>query len=156
MAGFNDYLDFGKLTESFMVDYSRLCEKIYKQWHLQAPLEEFEGYCVEKLVVRIPMFDSTRSNIGNYVYNLILNEARRVHSRELSDNPVDLEEVSPYLEDTSDYGSLVDDVYDFACLAYKRGLYIDQTSLIARYQTCQMTPLVKVFTWFRRRASELH
>lgn len=147
--GLLEYEEKGEITKNFLADYEKLCLKIYSRWSLIMDFEEFYGYCVEKLVVRLASFDSTRSNIGNYVFNLILNEARRCYSREKHLSSADYDTVMLY--QACDDQSLVQDIWEFACFCYKKGVYVDQKKLLSDYQEGLETPAVKTFTWLRAR-----
>lgn len=151
--GLLEYQTKGTLTKNFLEDYSHLCKKIYSHWRLRMDISEFYECCVEKLVTRITAFDPARSNIGNYCYNLILNEARRIHSLESHLVSSELEEVLLYQEAPDN--SLIQDIWKLAVLAYNKGIYLNQEQLLADYQRGLgknenvSSPLCTVFCWLR-------
>lgn len=146
--GLLDYVQTQQITSDFLQDFNNLCKKIYKRWCLSCSLEDFIGYCTEKLVLRISGFEPSKGNIQNYVYNLILNEARRVYSAGKHLSNTDLDVVSLYTESSTDTDSLLRKLWDFAIYAYQHGIWVNQKQLLANYQCKNMTPAVKAFVWF--------
>lgn len=145
--GLLEYEERGELTKAFLEDYNHLCKKIYSHWILRMDFTEFYGCCVEKLVLRIKAFDPKRSTIGNYCYNVILNEARRVYSLEKHLTPSEMDDVLLYHEAPRE--DLIIDIWKFAILAYNKGIYVDQEQLLADYQRKKATPACTVFCWLR-------
>lgn len=147
--GLLDYEKTGELTKNFLEDFNFVCKKIYSRWKLNLSVDDFISYCTEKLLLRIGAFDPSRSNIGNYIFNLVLNEARRIHS--LDSHLVEKEAEEFLLYRASPEDTLSMDIWKFALYAYRLGVFINQEQLLADYQRGLSKPWVIVFAWMRSR-----
>lgn len=145
--GLLEYEATGEITKNFLEDFNFVCKKIYSRWKLNLSVEDFISCCTEKMLLRISAFDSTRSNIGNYIFNLVLNEARRIHSLDLHLVDTAAEEFLLYKASPAD--DLIYDIWRFALYAYSLGIYVNQEQLLADYQRGLDKPWVTVFAWMR-------
>ena len=143
--GFLDYTTTGEITNQFIEDYYRLTAKIYSYWSLTMPYEDFRDFCVEKLVNRISNFDPAKGLIGTFVYNIILNEARRIHSKEKHEATLEIEvaDETEYKANTRVYEALTYFVED----AKRKGITISYDRTLAGYQLQEKEPYARAFTW---------
>jgi hypothetical protein len=135
-TGFYSYLETGEFTSDFISDVDRLIQKIYGWWSLYETLDEFVASCWTKIVNSLKIYEEQNGRetgpLSTYLYQVIMNEARRVHSKH---KRMVLEDASDVLERRNGVeaspGALFSPEYDldlrdrlclFARKAYKMGV----------------------------------
>lgn len=149
--GFDTYFIDYKITQEFIGELEHLCRVIYGRWSLRVTEEDFYGFCLERVVDRLPHFDGKRGTIQNYVYTIVLNEARRIWSKERRVVNVedDVLDVLPVQGHTSALASLVYALHDFARRAWDMGVYVGQVKVLSDVQSGVLSPEARAFHWLR-------
>jgi hypothetical protein len=152
-TGFYDYLETGEYTPSFIEDVDVLIAKTYRRWSLYETADEFRSFCWTKIVNSLKIYDEQNGRetgpLSTYLYQVIMNEARRIwskHRKMVLEDPLEAQEPSGVDEDRSDLG-LRDRLCDFAKRAYSMGVYVDQDVLYRNYCSGKDSSGVKAFKW---------
>jgi hypothetical protein len=156
-TGFLSYLETGEFTPDFISDVDRLIKKIYNRWRLYEDLSEFHAFCWAKIVRSMRIYEEQngreRGPVSTYLYQVIMNEARRLHSkfkRVTCDDAEDVLDQGLSASDSSGFHEdfdLRDRLRSFAIRAYHLGVFVDQEFLLKNYCGGISSPGVKAFTW---------
>lgn len=156
MNGFLSYVETGKIDEGFIHDYTYLCKKIYRRWKLPVSEEDFVGFCIEKLCNRVHFFQPEKGSISNFLFQMILNEANRIYSKNKRNVSTDLDLISsPTYVGAGDTASvdrdakLKEDIEAFYLYALSMRVYIDKEQLKYKYQCGDLAAPVKSFMWWK-------
>ena len=158
-SNFDIYLETGEYSSGFITDVNKMITKVYKRWDLYEDADEFRGFCWTKLVRALRTYDeqdgrSFPTTLSTYLYQVIMNEARRVYSKHKKMSSVDMDDLprqdrlwSSPAGAVGDSLSVRDRLCGFARRAYLRGVAVNQGSLFHNYLIGRMSPAVKAFMW---------
>jgi hypothetical protein len=156
-SGFNSYLSSGKFTPDFIDDVDTMISKVFSRWRLYETEDEFRAFCWTKIVGSLKIYDEQGGRetgpLSTYLYQVIMNEARRIHSKYSkfsSDNASELVEQVDTVSHGDVSGSdldLRDRLCSFARRAFGMGVYVDQYVLCRNYYAGTDSPGVKAFKW---------
>jgi hypothetical protein len=160
-TGFSSYLTTGKITPDLIEDVDMMISKVCRRWSLYETADEFSAFCWTKIVRSLRTYDEQGGReigpLSNYLYQVIMNEARRLYSKHKKMAMDDVE----VLLDSNAYGTsfsptnprssqdmvLRDYIRDFATRAYRLGIFINQQKVYRNYCMEFGTPTVKAFMW---------
>jgi hypothetical protein len=156
-TGFYSYLETGEFTPDFMSDVSRLIKKIYNRWRLYEDYDEFKASCWAKIVRAMRTYEEQNGRekgpVSTYLYQVIMNEARRLYSKfkritydsaeEVMDQSVEIHNVGWMREDFN----IRDRILEFAIRAYSMGVFVDQGVLYRNYSQGIDSAGVRAFKW---------
>jgi hypothetical protein len=154
-TGFYEYLETGEYTPGFIGDVDVLIAKVYRRWSLYETIDEFHSFCWAKIVNSLKIYDEQGGRetgpLSTYLYQVIMNEARRIwskHRKMVLEDPSDVSEHSVATGDRtgSDLG-LRDRLCAFARRAYSMGVHVDQGVLYRNYCSGKDSSGVRAFKW---------
>jgi len=151
-TGLTSYLSSGDFTPDFIDDVNMMISKIYASWTLYEDEDEFNASCWTKIVSSLKIYNRD-GNLSTYLYQVIFNEAQRIHSKHKRMSCDDIDELpgrNPVLFQVSareDDLMVRDRVHEFACMAYEMGVFVNQKELYRNYLLSNLTPAVKAFMW---------
>ena len=152
-SGLSTYLSTKEFTQDFMDDVDMMISKTYISWSLYEDEEEFRSSCWTKIVSALEIFDASVGLLSTYLYQVIWNEAQRIHSKHKRMTYDDLDELPKFnkvwaVERSEDEDlELRSRVCSFARSAYAMGVYVRQESVYRNYILGNLTPAVKAFMW---------
>ncbi|MDR2403189.1 MAG: hypothetical protein LBD78_04090 [Spirochaetaceae bacterium] len=156
-TGFYSYLETGEFTKDFIADVDRLIKKIYSRWRLYEDYDEFHAFCWAKIVRAMRTYEEQNGReigpVSTYLYQVIMNEARRLYSKFKKVTYDDVDEVlemgviSQGSVESQDDFDVRDRLRGFAVRAYGMGVFVDQNSLYKNYCQGVSSAAVKAFTW---------
>jgi len=158
-TGFASYLKAGEFTPDFISDVDGMITKVYRRWSLYEGVDEFSAFCWTKLVKSLRIYDEQggreRGPLSTYLYQVIMNEARRLYSKHRKMAVDDIDEMpnptywgyQPGVYNASADLDLRDRLCDFARMAYGLGVHVDQEKVYRNYYLGCNTPAVKAFMW---------
>jgi hypothetical protein len=156
-SGFNSYLSTGKFTSDFIEDVDTMISKVFSRWTLYETEDEFRSFCWVKIVNSLKIYDEQGGRetgpLSTYLYQVIMNEARRIHSKFRkfsSDDASELAEQVGAVSHKDAHGEDLDlrsRICAFARRAYRLGVYVDQVVLFRNYCSGLDSPGVKAFKW---------
>jgi hypothetical protein len=159
-TGFYSYLETGEFTPDFISDVDRIIKKVYRRWRLYEDYDEFHAFCWAKLVRAMRTYEEQNGReigpVSTYLYQVIMNEARRLYSKFKKITYDDVDEV---LEEGKAPGAYKggdgfsgdfdarDRLREFAARAYDMGIFVDQDLLYGNYTKGIFSAGVKAFIW---------
>jgi hypothetical protein len=154
-TGFYEYLETGEYTSGFIEDVDVLIAKIYRRWSLYETSDEFHSFCWAKIVNSLKIYDEQGGRetgpLSTYLYQVIMNEARRIwskHRKMASEDPSNVSESHGGSEDQSRSDLwLRGRLCAFARRAHSMGIYIDQGVLYRNYCSGKDSSGVRAFKW---------
>ena len=152
-TGLTSYLVSNQYTPDFIDDVGMMISKVYAMWSLYDDEEEFTASCWTKIVNSLKIYNKDSGSLSTYLYQVIWNEAQRIHSKHKRMAFDDIDEIPKSFQVWTNAISFDDDlmlrdrVCSFACRAYEMGIYINQSSLYRNYLLSNLTPAVKAFMW---------
>ena len=152
-VGFASYFETGEFTPEFISDVDDMILRIFKRWSMYENFDEFSSFCWTKIVNSLPRYDEQKGRLSTYLYQVIMNEARRLYSKHRRMAMVDIDEMPdpnywgiPHEEAGSDL-EIRDRLCTFARFAYRCGIFVDQVKVYKNYLFRSYTPAVKAFIW---------
>jgi hypothetical protein len=156
-TGFYSYLETGEFTADFMADVDRLIKKIYGRWSLYEDYSEFHAFCWAKIVRAMRTYEEQNGRetgpISTYLYQVIMNEARRLYSKFKKVTYDDVDEVveqgmgARHSDGFHEDLDIRDRLRAFAIRAYNMHVRVDQKILYNNYYQGIETAAVKAFKW---------
>jgi hypothetical protein len=156
-SGFNSYLSTGEFTPDFIEDVDVMISKVFSRWKLYETEDEFRSFCWAKIVNSLKIYDEQggreQGPLSTYLFQVIMNEARRIHSKFQKFSSDDASEVAEQAVVASHggvHGSDLDlrgRICGFARRAYALGVYVEQAVLYRNYCAGLDSPGVKAFKW---------
>jgi hypothetical protein len=154
-TSFYVYLENGEYSTEFISDIDSMINVVYRRWSLYDTLDEFRGFCWTKIVNSLRIYDNGGRETGplsTYLYQVVMNEARRLYSKFKKFSLRDATEVldqgfSPSHADGNSDLDLRDNICAFARRAYSMGVFVDQIALYLNYVSGRNSPAVKAFKW---------
>ena len=156
-SGLTSYYVTGEYSPDFIDDVNMMISKTFSQWSLYEDEEEFCSSCWAKVVKSLKLYDECGGRevgpLSTYLYSVLWNEARRLHSKYKRMAFDDIEKSSHKSQlwvKASGYDDnllLRDRICVFARNAYKMGVYVNQKDLYRNYLLGFLTPAVKAFMW---------
>jgi hypothetical protein len=158
-TGFYSYLDTGEFTPDFISDVDMMIEKVFSGWSLYETFDEFRSSCWAKIVNSMRIYEEqdgrSTGPVSTYLYQVIMNEARRIFSKH---KKMSLDDASDVLEGRSgqvsegshSYGGdleLRDRLCSFARMAFNMGVCVDQEALYRNYCSGFESAAVRAFKW---------
>jgi hypothetical protein len=145
-------LETGEYTSEFIKDVDMIITKIYRRWSLYETIDEFRSFCWTKIVNSLKIYDEQGGRetgpLSTYLYQVVMNEARRIWSKHRKMVLEDPAELSGVAEDPSgdDFG-LRGRLCAFARRAHSMGVYVDQDILYRNYCSGKDSSGVRAFKW---------
>jgi hypothetical protein len=156
-SGFNSYLSTGKFTPDFIEDVNVMISKVFSRWNLYETEDEFRSFCWVKIVNSLKIYDEQGGRetgpLSTYLYQVIMNEARRIYSKYRkfsSDDASELAEQAGPVHSGDAAGEDLDlrsRLCSFARRAFRLGVYVDQEALYRNYCAGLDSPGVRAFKW---------
>jgi hypothetical protein len=156
-SGFNSYLKTGKFTPDFIEDVDVMISKVFSRWNLYETEDEFRSFCWAKIVNSLKIYDEQGGRetgpLSTYLFQVIMNEARRIHSKFKKFSSDDASELAEQAGPASRGDAHSSDlelrgrICSFARRAYALGVYVAQPVLYRNYCADLDSPGVKAFKW---------
>jgi hypothetical protein len=156
-SGFNSYLATGKFTPDFIEDVNLMISKVFSRWSLYETEDEFRSFCWAKIVNSLKIYDEQGGRetgpLSTYLHQVIMNEARRIHSKYKKFSSEDASELPEQVQPGLSGGAHGEDLdlrgrlCGFARKAYRLGVYVDQAALYRNYCAGLNSPGVRAFKW---------
>lgn len=148
-TGFASYLVEHKITKEFIGDFDYWAKKLFRQWTLFMPYEDFLSQCWEKLMEGLPTFDPEKATIQTFCISRINNECWRIYMKNKSlhaEDDIDDPVVNRDIESRESFDVSYFNEYARHCLSL--GINVNLQDLYSDYIEGYESDVVKCFCWW--------